>query len=133
MKAVYWSYLWDAIKAMFTGKFIALSVYIRTGDLKSTLIFYIGKEAGWLTKKQIKPKVNQREKNNKAKSRNNKQESKHARKTNKVNIWCFEIINKIHNPLARLSKKIGEIKISRTRGDSCTTLWMYEMLVNCLF
>ena len=62
MKAVYWSYLWDAIKAMFTGKFIALSVYIRTGDLKSTLIFYIGKEAGWLTKKQIKPKVNQREK-----------------------------------------------------------------------
>lgn len=45
-------------------------------------------------------------------------------KTNKAKIWCFEMINKIHNPLARLSKKKREVNISNIniRVDSCTML-----------
>ena len=100
--------LWDTIKAVLRGKFIAIQAYLKKQEKNqiNNLTIHLKQ----LEKKEMKnPRVSRRKEILKIRAEINAKETKETiAKINKAKSWFFERINKIDKPLARLIKKQGE-------------------------
>ena len=102
--------LWDSVKAVLRGRFIAIQAYLKKQE-KSQINNWI-LHLKQLGKEEMKnPRVNRRKEILKIREEINEKETKETiAKINKTKSWFFEKINKIDKPLARLIKTEGEEK-----------------------
>ena len=110
--------LWHAVKAVLTGKFIAIQAY-HTKQEKSQINNLTLHLRELEKEEQTKPKVSRRKEIIKIKSEINEIETKKTiAKINKTNSWFCEKVNKIDKPLARLIKKKRErTQINKIRNE----------------
>nr|KAF6392659.1 hypothetical protein mPipKuh1_007844 [Pipistrellus kuhlii] len=116
--------LWDTAKAVLRGKFISLQAYCKKQEKMVTN--YLTLQLKELEKEQQeKPSVSRRKEIIKSRAEKNDIETKETiYKINKTKSWFFERINKIDEPLARLTKKQRErtqINKIRKERDEITT------------
>ena len=99
--------LWDSVKAVLRGRFIALQAYLKKWE-KSQLN-NITLQWKQLEKKEMKNlRVSRRKEILKIRAEINEKETKESIvKTSKSKSWFFEKINEIDKPLAHLIKKKG--------------------------
>ena len=122
--------LWDTIKAVLRGKFIAIQAYLKKQE-KSQII-NLTVHVKQLEKEEMEnPRVSRRKEILKIRAEVNAKETKETiAKINKVKSWFFEKINKIDKPLARLikkqSKKIKSIKLEMKMERSQQTTQKYK-------
>ena len=99
--------LWDSVKAVLRGRFIAIQAYLKKQEKNqiNNLTLHLKQ----LEKEEIKhPRVNRRKEIMKIRAEINAKETKQTiAKINKAKGWFFEKINKVDKPLARLIKKKG--------------------------
>jgi len=110
--------LWDTVKAVLTGKFIAIQAYLKKQEKKSNNLTLHLKQ---LEKEEMKnPRVSRRKEILKIRAEINAKETKETiAKINKAKSWFFERINKIDKPLARLIKKQREKnQINKIRNEN---------------
>ena len=110
--------VWDAAKAVLTGKFIAIQSNLKKQE--TSQINNLTLHLKQLEKEEQKnPKVSRRNEIIKIRSEINEKETKETiAKINKTKSWFFEKINKIDKPLARPIKKKGEkTQINRIRNE----------------
>ena len=97
--------LWDSVKAVLRGRFIAIQAYLRKQEKNqiNNLTLYLKQ----LEKEEIKnPRVSSRKEIIKIKAEIIGKETKVTiAKINKTKSWFFEKINKIDKPLAKFIKK----------------------------
>ena len=97
--------LWDTIKAVLRGKFIAIQAYLKKQEKSqmNNLTLHLK----LLEKEEMEnPRVSRRKEILKIRAEINAKETKETiAKVNKAKSWFFERINKIDKPLARLIKK----------------------------
>ena len=100
--------LWDSIKAVLRGKFIAIQVYLKKQE--KIQINNLTLHLKQLEKEEMKnPRVSRRKEILKIRVEINVKETKETiAKINKAKSWFFERINKTDKPLARLVKKQRE-------------------------
>ena len=100
--------LWDTVKAVLRGRFIALKAYIKKQE--KIQINNLTLHLKQLEKEEMKsPRVSRRKEILKIRAEINAKETKETiSKINKAKSWFFEKINKIDKPLARLIKKQRE-------------------------
>ena len=100
--------LWDTIKVLLRGRFIAIQAYLKKQEKSQTnkLTLHLNQQE----KEEMKnPRVNRRKEILKIRAEINVKETKETiAKINKAKSWFFERINKIDNPLIRLIKKQRE-------------------------
>ena len=114
--------LWDTIKAVLRGRFIAIQAYLRKRE--KIQINNLTIHLKQLEKEEMKnPRVSRRKEILKIRAEINAKETKGTiAKINKAKSWFFEKTNKIDKPLARLIKKQREKnkinKIRNENGDS---------------
>ena len=100
--------LWDTVKAVLRGRFIALQPYLRKQEKsqRNNLTLHLKQ----LEKEEMKnPRVSRRKEILKIRAEINAKETKETiAKINKAKSCFFEKINKIDKPLARLTKKQRE-------------------------
>jgi len=100
--------LWDSVKAVLRGRFIAIQAYLKKQEKQqiNNLTLHL-KLRG---KEELKnPKVSRRKEIIKIRTEINEKETDETIvKINKTKSWFFEKINKIDKPLARLIKKKRE-------------------------
>ena len=103
--------LWDAIKAVLKGKFIAIQAYVKKQE--KSQINNLNLHLKQLEKEEMKnPRASRREEILKIRAEINAKETKETiAKINKTKSWFFEKINKIDKPLTRLIKKERKIII----------------------
>ena len=111
--------LWDSVKAVLRGRFIAIQAYLRKQEKNqiNNLTLYLKQ----LEKEEIKnPRVSSRKEIIKIKAEIIGKETKVTiAKINKTKSWFFEKIHKIDKPLARLIKKKREKnQINKIRNES---------------
>ena len=111
--------LWDTLKAVLRGRFIALQAYLKKQEKSqiNNLTLYIKQ----LEKEEMKnPRVSRRKKILKIRAEINAKETKETiAKINKAKSWFFEKINKTDRPLARLIKKQREKnQINKIRNEN---------------
>ena len=98
--------LWDAAKAVLSGKFIAIQAYLNKQEKSQINNLTLHLEE--LEKEQTKSKVSRRKEIIDIRAEINEIETKKTiAKINTTKSWFFEKINKIDKPLARLIKKKG--------------------------
>ena len=111
--------LWDAVKVVLRGKFIAIQSYLKKQE--TSQINNITLHLKQLQKEEQKtPKVGRRKEIIKIRSEVNEKEMKGTiPKINKSKSWFFEKINKIDKLLARFIKKEKREKtqIKRIRNE----------------
>ena len=99
--------LWNTIKAVLRGKFIAIQTYLKKQEKSqiNNLTLYLKQ----LEKEELEnSRVNIKKEILKIRAEINPKETKETiAKINKAKSWFFESINKIDKPLARLIKKQG--------------------------
>ena len=97
--------LWDSVKAVLRGRFIALQAYLKKQEKNqiNNLTLHLKQ----LEKEETKnPRVTRRKEITKIRAEINEKETKEMiAKISKTKSWFFEKINKIDKPLARLTKK----------------------------
>ena len=97
--------LWDSVRAVLRGKFIAIQTYLKKQERNqiNNLTLHLKQ----LEKEEIKhPRVSRRKEIIKIRAEiNTKETKKTIAKINKAKSWFFKKINKIDTPLARLNKK----------------------------
>ena len=100
--------LWDTIKAVLRGKFIAIQAYLKKQE--KSQINNLTLHLKQLERGEMKnPRVSRRKEISKIRAEINAKETKETiEKINKAKSWFFERINKIDKPLARLIKKQTE-------------------------
>ena len=100
--------LWDTVKAVLRGKFIAIETYLKKQE--KSQINNLTLHLKQLEKEEIKnPRVSRRKEILKIRAEINAKEIKETiAKINKAKIWFFKRINKIDKPLARFIKKQRE-------------------------
>ena len=100
--------LWDIVKAVLRGRFIAIQAYLKKQE--KSQINNITLHLKLLEKEEMKnPRVSRRKEIIKLRTEINAKETKETiAKINKDKSWFFEKINKIDKPLARLIKKQRE-------------------------
>ena len=100
--------LWDTVKAVLRGMFIAIQAYIKKQE--KSQINNLTLHLKQLEKEEMKnPRVSRRKEILKIKAEINAKETKETiAKINKAKSWFFERINQIDKPLARLIKKQRE-------------------------
>ena len=100
--------LWDAVKAVLRGRFIAIQAYLKKQEKSqiNNLTLYLKQ----LEKEEMKnPRVSRRKEILKIGAEINAKETKETiEKINKAKSWLFEKINTIDKSLARLIKKQRE-------------------------
>ena len=97
--------LWDSIKVVLRGRFIAIQAYIKKQEKNQ--INNLSLHLKQLEKEEMKnPRVSRRKEIIKIRAEINEKETKETiAKINKAKSWFFEKINKIDKPLARLIKE----------------------------
>ena len=95
--------LWDTVKAVLRGKFIAIQAYLKKQE-ESQINNLTTPKA---TRRNEEPQGQQKERSLKNQDRNKCKRKETIAKINKAKSWFFEKINKIDKPLARLIKKKG--------------------------
>ena len=116
--------LWDTVKAVLRGRFIAIQAYLKKQEKSHTnnLTLHLKQ----LDKEEMKnPSVSRRKEILKNRTEINAKERKETiAKLNEAKSWFFERINKIDKPLARLIKKQREKnqinKIKNENGEITT-------------
>ena len=100
--------LWDTVKAVLRGKFIAIQAHLKKQE--KSQINNLTLHLKQLEKEEIKnPRISRRKEIFKIRAEINAKETKETiAKINKAKSWFFERINKIDKPLARLIKKQRE-------------------------
>ena len=100
--------LWDTIKAVLRGKFIAIQAYHKKQE--KSQINNLTLHLKQLEKEEMEnPRVSRRKEILKIRAEINETETKETvAKISKAKRWFFEKINKIDKPLARLIKKKGK-------------------------
>ena len=109
--------LWDAAKAVLSGKFIAIQSYLKKQEHLKQTTYLIPKP---IRERRTKnPKGSRREEIIMIRSEINEKEMKEmTAKINKTKSWFFEKINKIDKPLDRLMKEKREkTQINRIRNE----------------
>ena len=110
--------LWDSVKAVLRGRFIAIQAYLKKQE--KSQINNLTLHLKQLEKEEMKnPRVNRRKEILKIRAEINEKVTKDTTaKINKAKSWFFEKINKIDKPLASLIKKIREKnQINKTRNE----------------
>ena len=116
--------LWDTVKAVLRGRFIALQAYLKNQE--KSQINNLTLHLKQLEKEEMKnPRVSRKKEILKIRAEINAKETKEAiAKINKAKSWFFEKLNKIVKPLARLTKKQREKnqinKIRHENGEITT-------------
>ena len=116
--------LWDTVKAVLRGRFIALQAYLKKQE--KSQINNLTLHLRQLGKEEMKnPRVSRRKEILKIRAEINAKETKETiAKIDKAKSCFFEKINKIDKPLARLIKKQREKnqinKIRNENGESTT-------------
>ena len=98
--------LWDSVKAMLRGRFIAIQAYFEKQEKNqiNNLTLHLKQ----LEKGEMNPRVGRRKEILKIRTEINAKETRETiAEINKAKSWFFEKINKIDKPLARLIKKQG--------------------------
>ena len=97
--------LWDTVKAVLRGRFIAIQAYLRKQE--KSQINNLTLHLKQFEKEEMKnPRVSIRKEILKIKAEINAKEAKETiAKISKTKSWFFEKVNKIDKPLARLMKK----------------------------
>ena len=115
--------LWDTVKAVLRGRFIAIQAYLKKQEKSqiNNLILHLKQ----LEKEEIKNPRLVEGKKSKIRAEINAKETKETiAKINKAKSCFFEKINKIDKPLARLNKKQREKnqinKITNENGEITT-------------
>ena len=111
--------LWDSVKAVLRGRFIAIQTYLRKQEKNQ--IKNLTSHLEQLRKEEMKnPRVRRRKEIIKIRAEINEKETMETMpKLNKTNSWFFEKINKIDKPLARLIKKQREKnQINKIRNEN---------------
>ena len=100
--------LWDTVKAVLRGRFIAMQVYLKKQERNQRNNLTLGIKP--LEKEEMKnPRISRRKEILKIRAEINAKETKETiAKINKAKSWFFEKINKLDKPLARLIKKQRE-------------------------
>ena len=99
--------LWDTVKAVLRGKFIAIQAYLKKQE--KSQINNLTLHLKQLAKEEMNPRVSGRKEILKIRAEITAKETKETiAKINKAKSWFFERINKIDKPLARLIKKQRE-------------------------
>ena len=111
--------LWDTIKAVLRGRFIAIQAYLKKQEKNqiNNLTLHLKQ----LEKEEMKhPRVSRRKEIINIRAEINAKETKETiAKINKAKSWFLEKINKIDTPLARLIKKQREKnQINRIRNEN---------------
>ena len=111
--------LWDAVKAVLKGRFIAIQAYLKKQEKNqiNNLTLHLKQ----LEKEEMKnPRVSTSKEILKIRAEINAKETKETIvKINKAKSWFFEKINKIDKPLARLIKKKREKnQINKIRNEN---------------
>ena len=109
--------LWDSIKAMLRGRFVAIQAYFRKQEKNqiNNLNLHL------LEKEEMKnPRVSRRKEIIKIRAAINEKETKEAlAKINKTKSWFFQKINKLDKPLARVIKEKKEKnQINKIRNEN---------------
>ena len=113
--------LWDTVKAVLRGRFIALQAYLKKQTNKKSQINNLTLHLKQLEKEEMKnPRVSRRKEILKIRAEINAKETKETiAKINKAKSCFFEKINKIDKPLARLIKKQREKnQINKIRNEN---------------
>ena len=115
--------LWDTVKAVLRGRFIAIQAYLKKQE--KSQINNLTLHLKQLEKEEMKnPRVSRRKGIIKIKAEINAKERKETiAKINKAKSWLFEKINKIDKPLARLIKKKRRIKSTKLEMKMEKSLW----------
>ena len=130
MKARQCKNLWDSVKAVLRGRFIAIQTYLKKEEKNQINILTLHLKQ--LEKEEKKnPKVSRRKLIIKIRAKINQKETKETiAKINKTKSWFSEKINKIDKPLARLIKKQREKsqinKIRNENGEITTETQKYK-------
>ncbi|KAL6032457.1 hypothetical protein STEG23_011361 [Scotinomys teguina] len=110
--------LWDTMKAVLRGKFIALNAHMK--KLQKSHINDLIAHLKALEQEEAKsPRRNRRKQIIKLRAEINKIETKKTiQRINETKSWFFEKINKIDKPLSRLTKRQREsIQINKIRNE----------------
>ena len=107
--------LWDSVKAVLRGRFLALQAYLKKQEKNKTNNITLNQKQ--LEKEEMKiPRVSRRKEIIKIRAEIHEKETKETiAKCNKTKSWFFDKIIKIDKSLARLIKK-------RMRGIKSTKL-----------
>ena len=122
--------LWDTVKAVLRGRFIAIQAYLKKQE--KSQINNLTLHLKQLEKVEMKnPRVSKRKEILKIRAEINAKETKETiAKINKAKSWLFERINKIDKPLARLirkqGRKIKSIKLEMKMERSQQTTQKYK-------
>ena len=111
--------LWDSVKAVLQGRFIAIQAYLKKQERNqiNNLTLHLKQ----LEKEEMKnPRVSKRKEIIKIRAEMNEEETKETiAKINKTKSWFFEKIYNIDKPLARLIKKKREKnQINKIRNEN---------------
>ena len=108
--------LWDTVKPLLRGKFIAIQAYLKEQEKSQTnnLTLHLKQ----LEKEEMEnPRVSRRQEALKIRAEINTKET--IAKINKAKTWFFERINIIDKPLSRFIKKQREQKqINKIRNEN---------------
>ena len=111
--------LWDTLKVILSGKFIAIQAYLKKQE--KSQINNLTLHLKQLEKEEMEnPRVSRRKEILKIRAEINAKETKETiAKINKAKIWFFVRINKIDKPLTRLIKKKREKnQINKIRNEN---------------
>ena len=114
--------LWDSVKAVLRGRFIAIQAYLKKQERNqiNNLTLHLKQ----LEKEEMKhPRVSRRKEIIKIRAEINETETKETlAKINKTKTWFFEKINEMKKSLARLIKKQREKnQINKIRNENGET------------
>ena len=116
--------LWDAVKAVLRGKYIAIQAHLKKEE-KSQMNSLTSQLSKLEKEEQMRPKVSRRRDIIKIREEINKiEKNKTIAKINETTSWFFEKINKIDKPLAKLIKRKREstqINMIRNENGKITT------------
>jgi len=111
--------LWDIVKAVLRGKFIAIQVYLKKQE--KSKINNLTLHLKQLDKEEMKNlRISRRKEILKIRAEINAKETKETiAKINKDKSWFFERIHKIDKPLARLIKKQSDKnQVNKVRNEN---------------
>ncbi|KAI5944018.1 LINE-1 retrotransposable element ORF2 protein [Manis javanica] len=111
--------LWDSVKAVLRGKYIAIQAYLKKEE-QSQMNSLTSQLSKLEREEQMRPKVSRRRDIIKIREEINKiEKNKTIAKIYETKSWFFEKINKVDKPLAKLiTRKTESTQINRIRNEN---------------